>query len=70
LISSVKHHPERLTSGRKAWRKDHPFGFVARPVRRSDGVVDLKKWDCQVPGKAKTPWDGGVFKVEVTFPDG
>jgi ubiquitin-conjugating enzyme E2 I len=54
----------------KAWRKDHPFGFVAKPVRQANGVVDLKKWECQVPGKEKTPWEGGVFKVEVTFPDG
>lgn len=55
---------------RKQWRKDHPFGFVARPVRRPDGVLDLKKWECAVPGKEKTPWDGGLFKLEVTFPDG
>jgi hypothetical protein len=33
-------------------------------------VVDLKKWECSVPGKEKTLWEGGLFKLEVTFPDG
>jgi len=23
-----------------------------------------------VPGKEKTLWEGGLFKLEVTFPDG
>jgi len=55
---------------RKAWRKDHPFGFVARPVKNSQGVLDLKRWECQIPGKKNTIWDGGLFKVEVLFADG
>lgn len=58
-------------SCRKQWRKDHPFGFYAKPVRDSKtGVVDLKKWDCGVPGKENTIWAGGLFKLDVTFPDG
>ena len=32
--------------------------------------MDLKKWECGVPGKEKTIWEGGLFKLEVTFPDG
>jgi ubiquitin-conjugating enzyme E2 I len=56
-----------LTPARKAWRKDHPFGFVARPVKNSQGVLDLKRWECQIPGKKNTIWDGGLFKVEVLF---
>jgi ubiquitin-conjugating enzyme E2 I len=32
--------------------------------------MDLKKWDCAVPGKEKTIWADGLFKLEVTFPDG
>lgn len=32
--------------------------------------MDLKKWECGVPGKEKTLWEGGLFKLEVTFPDG
>jgi hypothetical protein len=31
--------------------------------------MELKKWDCGVPGKEKTIWEGGLFKLEVTFPD-
>lgn len=33
-------------------------------------MMDLKRWECGVPGKDKTMWEGGLFKLEVTFPDG
>jgi ubiquitin-conjugating enzyme E2 I len=32
--------------------------------------MDLKRWECGVPGKEKTLWEGGLFKLEVIFPDG
>ena len=38
-------------------------------MRGANGMMDLKKWDCGVPGKEKTIWEGGLFKLEVTFPD-
>ncbi|KAA8649151.1 E2 SUMO-conjugating protein UBC9 [Aspergillus tanneri] len=60
----------RLTEERKQWRKDHPFGFYARPVRTGQGVLDLKKWECGIPGKKDTIWEGGLFKLDVMFPDG
>ncbi|KAK1013394.1 SUMO conjugating enzyme Hus5 [Friedmanniomyces endolithicus] len=59
----------RLTEERKNWRKDHPFGFVARPVKTAQGALDLKKWDCAIPGKDRTIWEGGLFKLEMHFPD-
>jgi ubiquitin-protein ligase len=54
----------------KQWRRDHPFAFYARPMRNQTGVLDLKRWECGVPGKDKTLWEGGLFKLEVQFPDG
>ena len=33
-------------------------------------MLDLKRWECGVPGKEKTIWEGGLFKLDVTFPDG
>ncbi len=54
----------------KLWRRDHPFGFFAKPVRTPQGALDLKRWECGVPGKEKTLWEGGLFKLDVTFPDG
>ncbi|OTA99886.1 hypothetical protein M426DRAFT_76123 [Hypoxylon sp. CI-4A] len=59
----------RLGEERKQWRKDHPFGFWARPVKNSSGVLDLKIWECGIPGKEKTIWEGGLFKLTMTFPD-
>lgn len=55
---------------RKAWRKDHPFGFVAKPMKNSQGALDLKRWECMIPGRDKTIWEGALLKLEVQFPDG
>ena len=34
------------------WRKEHPFGFTAKPMTGSDGETpDLFKWECKIPGK-------------------
>ncbi|RDH34181.1 ubiquitin-conjugating enzyme/RWD-like protein [Aspergillus welwitschiae] len=54
---------------RKQWRRDHPFGFYAKPHRTPQGTLDLKRWECGIPGKAQTLWEGGLFKLDVTFPD-
>ncbi|KAN0006637.1 hypothetical protein ACTFIU_003353 [Dictyostelium citrinum] len=57
----------RLTEERKAFRKDHPVGFHARPVTNADDTLNLLKWTCGVPGKAGTPWEGGIYDVTITF---
>ncbi|KIW05408.1 uncharacterized protein PV09_03921 [Verruconis gallopava] len=60
----------RLQEERKNWRRDHPFGFVAKPVRNPEkGTLDLRTWECAIPGKEKTIWEGGQFKLQITFPD-
>ncbi|KAK8202749.1 ubiquitin-conjugating enzyme/RWD-like protein [Phyllosticta capitalensis] len=59
----------RLSEERKRWRKDHPFGFVARPMKTQANTLDLKKWECMIPGKEKTIWDGANLKLEMTFPE-
>lgn len=55
---------------RKQWRRDHPFGFYARPHRNAQGALEMQRWECGIPGKAQTLWDGGLFKLDLTFPDG
>ena len=42
----------RLTEERKQWRKDHPFGFFAKPEVNADGSLNLLVWDCGIPGKS------------------
>ncbi|EXF74476.1 SUMO-conjugating enzyme ubc9 [Colletotrichum chlorophyti] len=60
----------RLQEERKQWRKDHPFGFFAKPQRNAaTGTLDLKVWECGIPGKEKTIWEGGLFKLTITFPE-
>jgi ubiquitin-conjugating enzyme E2 I len=59
----------RLREERKAWRKDHPHGFFARAARNTDGSTNMMTWTCGIPGKAATPWEGGLYKVEMVFTD-
>ncbi|SJX64609.1 probable ubiquitin--protein ligase hus5 [Sporisorium reilianum f. sp. reilianum] len=59
----------RLAEERKQWRKDHPFGFYARPAKAPDGSLDLMNWEVGIPGKANTPWEGGIYKLKMIFPE-
>ena len=43
----------RLAEERKAWRKDHPFGFVAKPKANEDGTLNLMHWECVIPGEMR-----------------
>ena len=45
----------RLSEERKAWRKDHPFGFIARPMKNPDGSLNLMLWEYGIPGKLLIP---------------
>lgn len=46
------------------------FGFIAKPRRSPQGVLEVQRWECGVPGKKDTIWEGGFFKLDVIFPDG
>mmetsp|Transcript_53136 Transcript_53136/g.147356 ORF Transcript_53136/g.147356 Transcript_53136/m.147356 type:complete len:160 (-) Transcript_53136:19-498(-) len=52
---------------RKAWRKNHPYGFVAKPKTKSDGSTDLMVWDVIIPGKEGTIWEGCKLPLEMHF---
>lgn len=57
----------RLREERKAWRRDKPFGFWAKPVDNPDGTLDIMKWESGIPGKVGTPWEGGEYHLTMTF---
>ncbi|KAK9891580.1 hypothetical protein WA026_015539 [Henosepilachna vigintioctopunctata] len=57
----------RLVEERKSWRKKHPFGFVARPSKNADGSPNIMNWECSIPGKKGTPWEGGHYKLRMIF---
>merc|ERR1719240_600540 len=58
---------ERLANERKAWRRSHPFGFVAKPVKTSNGTTDLLTWTAKIPGKKGTEWEGGLYNLKMYF---
>ena len=57
----------RLAEERKKWRRDHPFGFVAKPRTLPDGAVDLLTWHAKIPGKDGSIWAGGLYPVTLEF---
>ncbi|KAI9592592.1 ubiquitin-conjugating enzyme 9 [Syncephalis fuscata] len=60
---------QRLAEERRQWRKDHPYGFYARPRKNDDGSMDLMTWECGIPGKPDTAWENGVYKLVLIFPE-
>ncbi|XP_022084832.1 SUMO-conjugating enzyme UBC9-B-like [Acanthaster planci] len=59
----------RLAQERKAWRKSHPFGFVAKPTKHADGTLNLMNWECAIPGKKGTAWEKGSYFLRMIFKD-
>ncbi|KAI5957085.1 hus5 [Candida jiufengensis] len=59
----------RLQEERKQWRKDHPFGFFAKPLKSQDGSLDLTSWTAGIPGKSNTLWEGGLYPIKIDFPE-
>ncbi len=59
----------RLAEERKNWRKEHPVGFYARPMKKDDNSNDLMRWECGIPGKDNTDWAWGVYKLTMEFSD-
>ncbi|PHU23733.1 SUMO-conjugating enzyme UBC9 [Capsicum chinense] len=57
----------RLAEERKAWRKNHPHGFVAKPATGPDGSTNLMVWHCIIPGKPGTDWEGGHYPLTIYF---
>nr|VWO94842.1 Ubiquitin-conjugating enzyme E2 2 [Ganoderma boninense] len=44
-------------------------GFYAKPTKAPDGSMNLLEWEVGIPGKAGTPWEGGVYKLMMIFPE-
>jgi len=59
----------RLSEERKSWRKNPIYGFVAKPVKHADGTMNLMNWECAIPGKKGTLWEGGAYKIRMIFKD-
>ncbi|XP_065070798.1 SUMO-conjugating enzyme UBC9-B-like [Rhopilema esculentum] len=58
---------ERLKEEHKVWKLHHPKGFSAEPRKDENGVTNWLLWDCAIPGKSKTPWEGGLYKLKIKF---
>ncbi|CAH3106200.1 unnamed protein product [Pocillopora meandrina] len=59
---------ERLKEEYKAWKHSHPKDFIANPVKKDGGETDWLTWRCAIPGPERTMWEGGMYKLELSFP--
>jgi ubiquitin-conjugating enzyme E2 I len=57
----------RLREERSQWRKDHPFGFHAKPELNPDNTLNMLMWKCGIPGKQGTAWESGVYPLTMKF---
>ncbi|CCG82620.1 SUMO-conjugating enzyme ubc9 [Taphrina deformans PYCC 5710] len=48
----------------------HQSSFVAKPAKNADGSMNLMSWSAAVPGKKGTPWENGLYKLDLAFPEG
>ena len=60
---------KRLKKERIDWRADHPPGFYARLKKNKDGTHDYFNWECGIPGPKGIPWEGGLYKINLKFPE-
>ncbi|KAJ8473569.1 hypothetical protein ONZ45_g10047 [Pleurotus djamor] len=44
-------------------------GFYAKPLKAADGSLNLLEWEVGIPGKPNTPWEGGIYKLNMAFPE-
>jgi ubiquitin-conjugating enzyme E2 I len=53
----------RLSEERKQWRGDHPFSFYAKSICENGGVMDLKSWECGIPGQGQDSLGGRAIQA-------
>ena len=53
----------------KELKRNPPKDFIAKLTKNSDGTRNFLKWQLQIPGPENSPWEGGVYKVMVLFPE-
>ena len=59
----------RLAEERRRWRRDHPSGFYAKPMKMEDNSSNTLFWEAGIPGKEGTDWEGGLYKITMEFPE-
>ena len=66
------HHSLTSVSGLLCATQEKWRWFYESDVHTCRAVYSLtlfRVWDCGIPGRAGTDWEGGVFKLTMEFPD-
>jgi ubiquitin-conjugating enzyme E2 D/E len=48
-------------------KDDMPLYCSAGPKMNSDGTENLTEWEGTIIGPSETPYEGGIFKISITF---
>ena len=51
-----------LTMERKEWRRADHFGFIAKPLKNDDDLLNSMSFEWATPGKTGTCWKGALYK--------
>ena len=36
-------------------------------MKNTDGTMNLMMWECAIPGKKNSSWEGGLYKLKMIF---
>merc|ERR1719223_289478 len=59
---------KRITKELKDMQRDPPSNCSAGPANSSNGQSDMFKWNANIYGPAGSPYEGGVFQLQIEFP--
>ncbi|KAM0888353.1 hypothetical protein ACQ4PT_028400 [Festuca glaucescens] len=68
-IQELLDDPNPSSAAQDASYRLYSKGFVAKPETLPDGSVNLMIWQCVIPGKKGTDWEGGYFPLTLSFDD-
>uniref|UniRef100_A0A4X1TEX6 SUMO-conjugating enzyme UBC9 n=1 Tax=Sus scrofa TaxID=9823 RepID=A0A4X1TEX6_PIG len=65
----VGDRPQQTRPGEEGLEERPPLWVRGCPHKNPDGTMNLMNWECAIPGKKGTPWEGGLFKLRMLFKD-
>ena len=66
-MSSIDWCIDRLKAERSDWRKDHPYGYVAKPIKFPNGLTNFMVWECIVPYKPSSDTQEKFYNIKIIF---
>lgn len=59
----------KLISQWKELKKHPPKDYLVKLTKTSSDTRNFFKWELKIPGPKGSPWEGGVYKIIMSFPE-